>query len=263
MWPRRRRPQRPLLPQFAELAAIVGFLVLAYHGVFWYWERTAPAAVRVPEIVGLPQDEAAKVLNAAGLRARVLGTKTDEEIPDGAVVLSEPPPGRQVKVGRVVRFAVSSGSRWSVVPDVREMSVDRARALLRKAKLAIGQETARYDNEMPIGYVVGHAPKPGQQVPRGNAVDLWVSKGQEPEINLIDDEAIDDEARSTQIDYTVPPGATLQELRIVVRDEHGERIVYRKFHRPGERVTEIVSGEGQSIVVRVFLSGLLVREKTI
>ena len=63
MWPRRRRPRRPLLPQFAELVGIVGFLALAYHGVLWYWERTAPASVRVPEIVGLPQDEAAKVLS--------------------------------------------------------------------------------------------------------------------------------------------------------------------------------------------------------
>jgi serine/threonine-protein kinase len=263
MWPRRRRTRRALLPQVLELFAILGFLVLAYHAMFWYWQYTAPMTIEVPDVVSLTEEEAIRVVDAGGLRVRVVGSKADEEIPDGSVLASEPPAGRQVKAGRIVRLTLSSGSRWSVVPDVREMSVDRARALLRQAKLTIGQESARYDDRVPIGYVVGHAPKPDQKVPRGTIVDLWVSKGQAPEIDLIGDHVDSAEERSTQIGYTVPPGATLQEVRIVVRDERGEQTVYRQFHRPGERVTQIVSGKGPEIVVRVFLSGLLVREKTI
>ena len=263
MWPKVRRPRRALLPQFLELLAIIAFLVLSYHGLLWYWEQTAPKAGKVPKVVGLTENEATKVLGAAGFRAQVVGRKPDEEIAEGAVLVAEPPPGREVKVGRLVRLTLSSGSRWSVVPDVREMSVDRARALLRKARLSVGTETASYDDRVPIGYVVGHAPKPDQKMPRGTPVDLWVSKGPAPRVEVSDGLPAAEGARSTEITFTVPPGAGLQELRIVVRDQRGERTVYRNFHQPGEKVTETVSGEGPAIVVRVYLSGLLVQERTI
>jgi cell division septation protein DedD len=48
----------------------------------------------------------------------------------------------------------------------------------------------------------------------------------------------------------------------VVKDSGGERTVYRKFHRPGDHISETVSGEGPDAVACLFVVGLLVREKT-
>ncbi len=262
MWPRRRRPRRALLPQVVELIALIGFLVLSYHGLLWYWERTAPREITVPKVVGMTELEAGKVLSAAGLRPEVVGRKADEEIPVGSVLAAEPPPGREVKVGRLVRLTLSSGSRWAVVPDVREMSVDRARALLRQENLTVGKETARYDSKVPVGYVVGQAPEPDQRVPRATPVDLLVSKGAPPRIEPPEGSG-EGGIRRTEVEYEVPPGANLQEVRIEVQDRRGSRTVYRNIHRPGETVREKVSGEGPQIVVRVYLSGLVVVEKTI
>jgi len=263
MWPARRRPNRALLPQFLELLAIIGFLALAYHGTLWYWEHTAPKAVEVPRVLKMTETEARKILEAAGLQPQVVGRKYDEEIPEGSVLSGEPPPGRKVKVGRIVRLSLSAGSRWSVVPDVREMSVDRARALLRQAKLSVGRETARYHEKVPIGYVVGQVPQPAQKVPRGTAVELWVSKGPRPHVELDRGRPAGADARSAEVSYTVPPGASLQEVRISVQDRSGERTAYRKFHQPGERIVQTIAGEGPEITIRVYLSGLLVQEKTI
>jgi serine/threonine-protein kinase len=257
MWPRRRERQRPLLPQLIELIVIVGFIIGSYHAAFWYWEKTKPAEVAVPSVLGLTATEAGKILTAAGLRSEVVAHKTSEETPEGAVLVAEPPPGRAVKEGRLVRLTLSSGSRWSVVPDIREMSVDRARALLRQEKLTIGNESARYHPQIPLGYVVGHAPQPEQRVPRGTPVDLVVSKGPAPTVVPIEEAA---GLRRTRVEYEVPPGASLQEIRIVVQDKNGERTVYRNFHRPGERIQETVSGEGPGAVVRVYLSGVLAQE---
>ncbi len=262
MWPRRRRPQRLLWPQLLEFCAIIGFLVLSYYGLFWYWEKTAPPSTIVPQVVGMTQLEAAKVLSAAGLRSDVVARKTDEEVPAGAVLISDPPPGREVKLGRLVRVTLSAGSRWAVVPDVREMSVARARALLRTENLTVGKETARYNDSIPPGYVIGHAPEPDQQVPRGTPVDLLISKGPAPRVQPRDDIG-GPGLRRTDIDYVVPPGASLQEVRIVVEDRNGQRTVYREMHRPGERVREAVEGEGPGVTVRVYLSGLVVEERPI
>jgi serine/threonine-protein kinase len=243
-----------------ELFAIIGFLFLSYHGALWYWERTAPRAVTVPQLIGMTEVEATKGLSAAGLRSEVVARKADEEIPEGSILAAEPPPGREVKVGRLVRLTLSAGSRWAVVPDVREMSVERARALLRQANLTLGRETARYDDGVPVGYVLGHAPEPDQRVPRGTPVDLLISKGPTPLVEPADDVG-GPGIRRTEIDYVVPPGASLQEVRIVVEDQRGKRMVYRHRHRPGERVRESVEGTGPGVTVRVYLSGLVVQEK--
>lgn len=263
MWPKRRPTARPLWPQVLELVAIIGFIVLSYHGALWYWERTAAQEIEVPKVVGMTRGEADKVLSAAGLRASVVGEKWSEDIPEGAVLSAEPPPGRRVREGRLIRLTLSSGSRWSVVPDVRDMSVDRAHALLRAAKLSVGSERARYDENVPIGYVLGQAPKATQKVPRGTSVELWVSKGPPPRVEVTEGRVTGDGVRRTEVDFTVPPGPNLQEVRIAVEDEHGERTVYRNFHRPDERVRQVVSGKGPQVIVRVYLSGLLVQEKTL
>jgi len=262
MWPKRRPSRRPLMPQVLELLAIIAFLILSYHGVLFYWEKTAPESVAVPEVVGMTEVEATKVLSAAGLRYEVVAQKADEEVPPGAVLMVEPPPGREVKLGRLVRITLSSGSRWATVPDVREMSVDRARALLRQENLSVGKETARWDNKVPVGYVLGQAPEPEQRVPRATPVDLVVSKGPAPEVEAADVRS-GEGLRRTQVEYEVPPGANLQEVRIVVQDRRGERTVYRNVHHPGETVQEMVSAEGPGATVRVYLSGLLVEEKVL
>jgi len=261
MWPRRERARRALLPQVLELLVIIGFLVGSYHGITWYWEHTGPKEVKVPKLVGLTEREAGAVLESIGLRAAVLGRKPDEEIPEGGVVVAEPPPERRVKEGRVVRLTLSSGSRWSVVPDVRDMSVDRARALLRKAGLSVGRERAIYDSKVPIGYVVGQVPEPGEQVPRKMGIDLSVSKGQSPRLPDAEPAIPAGIARSTDIDFIVPPGPSLQEVRIVVHDDQGERTVYRQVHEPGERISKKVSGRGLRISVKVYLSGEVMQER--
>jgi serine/threonine-protein kinase len=263
MWPRRRPPRRPLLPQFIELVVIIGFLVASYYTALWYWDYTAPREAEVPKVVGMTQAEARKVLSAAGLRVALVGRKPSEDIPAEAVLMAEPPPGRRVREGRLIRLTLSSGSRWSVVPDVRDMSVDRARALLRAAKLTVGSEQARYDPDVPVGYVLAQAPEPDQKVPRGTSVDVWVSKGPPPQVEVAAGQPTALGARRTEVDFAVPPGPSLQEVRISVQDQRGERTVYRNFHRPGERVRQTISGEGPEITIRVYLSGLLVQEKKI
>ena len=259
-WPARRRPQRRLWPQLIEFAAIIAFMVLAYHAILWYWAWTAPREVTIPKVVRMNEQEALTVLSASGLRPEVASRKASEDGPAGAVLSAEPPPGRQVKVGRKVRLTVSSGSRWSVIPDVREMSVDRARALLSQQNLDVGKQLARFHETVPLGYVITQHPDPDKKLPRGTSVDLVVSKGPAPTAEPIEEQPKSG-VRTTRVDYEVPSGASLQEVRIVVQDSKGERTVYRSFHRPGEKISETVTGEGPDATLRVYVSGVVQEER--
>jgi len=263
MWPATRRPRRALWPQFIELMAILVFIVGAYYATIWVWTRTAPRNTTVPKIVDLQRQEAIGLLQSAGLDSEVISEKASEEQPEGVVLAAEPGQGRTVKVGRLVRLTISSGSRWATMPDVSDMSVDRARALLKQARLVVKREKARYHPKVPVGYVLGQNPPPGGKVPRGTEVDLVVSKGPEPETEVIQDQPADAGPHSKSIELTVPPGASLQEVKIIVTDSQGEHVAYREYHEPGDVVTETVTGEGPNAVVRVYLSGLLVQEKSL
>jgi len=263
MWPERPRRRRPLLPQVVQLILIIAVMLVAYHVLLLVWERTAPAEVAVPEIVGLTEAEAVKLLESAGLRVEQAPAKHSDETPEGRVVLAEPPPNRKVKVGRLVRITLSAGSQWATVVDVSDMSRDRALALLREAGLSAGREQARYHPTVPVGYVLEQDPAKGEKVRRGSSVDLTISKGPAPPVEVVEDPSRGVGVRSADIDLAIPPGASLQEVRIVVRDDDGERTAYVGNHGPGERITQTVTGRGSSIRIQVFLSGLLIQERTI
>jgi len=178
------------------------------------------------------------------------------------VLEAEPPPERLVRAGRLVRLTLSSGSRWSVVPDVRDMSIDRARALLRKAGLSVGRERAVYDSKVPVGYVVSQVPDSGEQVPRSMGVDLSVSKGAAPVVTEVAPPVAPDTERTRDVQFVVPPGAGLQEVQITVQDAQGERTVYKLIHEPGDEIVKTVSGKGPHVTVKVYLSGEVMQERT-
>jgi hypothetical protein len=52
-------------------------------------------------------------------------------------------------------------------------------------------------------------------------------------------------------------------VKIIITDEQGEHVAYQEYHEPSDEVSQRVTGEGSKAVVRVYLSGLLVQEKSI
>jgi beta-lactam-binding protein with PASTA domain len=262
--PRVRRDRRAIGPQLVELAAIILFMVVAYNGSIWLWNRSAPREVNIPKVVGFKQEEAVAVLQTAGLKQEVVAEKYDEKVPEGVVISMEPQAGRLVKVGRMVRLTLSLGSRWSTVPEVQQMSVERAGPLIRSAKLIVGAEKASFHPKIPIGYVISQSPASGKRVPRNSPVSITISRGPEPEDGSEVEGVITPPAttgpRSYNVDFEIPPGPSLQEVRIVVVDENGEREVYRGSHQVGETVRKRVRGEGPEATVQVFLSGMLAEQ---
>jgi serine/threonine-protein kinase len=137
---------------------------------------TLTSAVNVPVLAFLGIEQARARLAAAGLiPGNVSGQDSAE--PAGTVLVVDPPAGRSVPVGSVVRLTVASGQ--NLVPPVRGMALARAFAKVESAGL-VPNLVLSSDPATPSGEVIGVSPDAGTQVPLGSAVSVLVSNGPPP-----------------------------------------------------------------------------------
>ncbi len=62
--------------------------------------------------------------------------------------------------------------------------------------------------------------------------------------------------RSYDVNFVIPPGPTVDDVRIVVTDSTGEHEVYHQSRQAGETVRQHVTGQGPS-TVQIYVSGNL------
>lgn len=76
--------------------------------------------VKVPNIVGMSQDDARRAIEAAGLNYKIRRQHFDEKTPTGAVTEQDPIAGFPVKTGFDVKIDISKGPDPSGAPPVEE-----------------------------------------------------------------------------------------------------------------------------------------------
>jgi eukaryotic-like serine/threonine-protein kinase len=135
---------------------------------------TGPAAVDVPNVVGLPFAQAEDRLESAGLQANRFNVFSEE--PDGVVVAQDPRAGEQAARDSAVRVNVSQGTGRVQVPNVVGRSADEAGSILREAGLEA--RTVQVPSDEPQGQVVAQSPAAGSEVAEGSAVRINVSNGE-------------------------------------------------------------------------------------
>jgi serine/threonine-protein kinase len=134
---------------------------------------TLTNAVNVPTLTFLGIEQARARLAAAGL---ILGEVSgqDSAQPAGTVLVVDPPAGRSVLVGSVVRLTVATGQ--NLVPSVQGLALARAFAKVESMGL-VPMLMLTSDPVAPSGEVVGVSPDPGTKVPLGSVVTVLVSNG--------------------------------------------------------------------------------------
>ncbi|MDR7449428.1 MAG: Stk1 family PASTA domain-containing Ser/Thr kinase [Armatimonadota bacterium] len=172
---------RTWTPAVVTLAVVtVGLLI---GGVWATWRTVSAyfnvAEVEVPRFIGLPLPEAQARAAEARLGLAVQGRAYSAEVPKDAVLSQDQPPGKRVKVGRVVQVVVSLGPELVTVPDVQGQGLLQARLAIEDARLRVGQIDEAFSDAVRGGLIITQDPVPGAQVPRGSAVALVVSRGPE------------------------------------------------------------------------------------
>lgn len=137
------------------------------------------------QIIRIPNFES-RVAEQAILKLEELGLVVEErhqyhdEIPAGSVIYTDPSRDYEVAPGTKVIVHISLGPDEPAtnVPNVKGLTIDRAKQLLESKGLRVGEVTEE-DSADPEGTVIAQDPGAGSLQLEGTAVNLIISRGQE------------------------------------------------------------------------------------
>lgn len=255
----------------------------------------APNDVIVPNLVNKTVGEA----EALAAEKKFTLTQVDEQhmdkMPEGTIYRMQPEPGYHIREGKPVSIWVSKGPKLVEVPDVRDMSIERAKRFIESRGLRLGERQSEFDPLAAKGNVLTQTPPAGESRPRGTPIDVVVSKGEEPpppplvppdEIdggNVTEENGApprvedagaeggtgvegginnDQRLRVFTVRYPVPRDNAPHRIRIDVTDKDGTRTVYDEVRTGGERVQEDIDGMGKRITIKLYDNDELRSEQT-
>lgn len=138
-------------------------------------------AVNVPNVVGKTVEEARTMLVAAGFEVEE-EEEYSEEVEEGFIIRQTPTGNSDAGKGSTVTIIVSKGEEVKVatVPKLKKMTVTEAEAALSEMNLKLGNVTQEYSDSVEEGKVIKQSIAEGTEVKEGTAVDITISKGEEP-----------------------------------------------------------------------------------
>jgi len=155
--------------------AILSGVLLTYQA--WaFWAGDKEDAV-VPDIAGVPYDDAAVVVEEAGLLLRIRNEAYSDDSNTDIIMAQLPAPGARVKMGREVFVDVSLGSRTLTTPNV--IGLDRSEAVAALDNLGVSNQflTPQYSDVASVGTIINQSPPPGEPIALGEPVELVTSAG--------------------------------------------------------------------------------------
>jgi len=220
-------------------------------------------AIPMPNLVSLSRATAEETLRQSGFAVSdaTFIEQEDDNAPAGQVIDQSPAAGEQVVPSKVtnLKIFVSKGKKYVEMPDVRGLTVDRARLELFKAGLAVGQITEQpsYKTDKAGIVLSTHPFDPHMQVPAGEAIPLTVSNGQLPAEAKVGTTPI-------YVDINEAAGETA-EIKIVVSDARGDNqvVVRETISESREYDVPVVLSPERNATIQVLKQGIPVQNVTI
>ena len=134
--------------------------------------------VKVPDIVGMTEEEATKALKDKNLGIKVDSREDSEKYEEGKVSEQKTKVGTKVKKHSTVHVVVSSAliGKEIIVPDVSGMSEDEAQEKLTDAGFKPISEF-QYDDNVAEGNVISTTPAANSKAAKDTQIKMIVSKG--------------------------------------------------------------------------------------
>ncbi len=134
------------------------------------------AAPAVPALINQTEGVATQTISALGLTPDV-EYEANAAVPEGIVIETFPEEGTRVAPGEPVRIVVSSGIARFDLPDVRNIDIADARAVLEERGLVVESIVDTYSPSLEEGLVMATTPQPDTPVRPGDAITITVSNG--------------------------------------------------------------------------------------
>jgi serine/threonine-protein kinase len=156
---------------------VIALLILGLFGLVAYLIATnafgGGELKKIPDVVGLTEDEATDELEAAGFVVEPEERPSKKE--EGEVIKQDPKAGERLEEGETVTITVSTGVRQVEVPDVEGMKLAEATETIEDAGLKVGEVT-RVESEEEPGTVLDQSPSAETEVDVDSEVTLDVAE---------------------------------------------------------------------------------------
>ena len=134
--------------------------------------KTAEAE-QVPDVNGLPLEDARSALVTAGFEVPEPTYETDPEAKVGTVIKQLPNPGAAAKAGSIVRLTIAQDATVKV-PKLTGLYLRKAKEDIEAAGFILGKVRRVEHAERGQNYVLGQNPEPDTQAAPGSAIDLTI-----------------------------------------------------------------------------------------
>jgi hypothetical protein len=225
----------------------VALIVTVVAALMLYEFGAAEPLVTVPDVVGMPSEQAQERLDAARLEMKIVSHEYTAKVKEGAVIASSPYAGKVVRAGREVRVTVSRGHRTAKVPKLKGLTLTEATEKLSQMDLQVGEQERRASAE-PADLVLGQVPPAATVLPRKQRVNLIVSGGKDFGVYRAGERTF----IFRQLKIIVPQGKVLQLVSVDVEGEDMDKSFLERLCRPGEVVrVDLYGPEGARVRVRI------------
>ena len=154
--------------------------------------------VRVPEVIGLSEREAERLLAGEDLKLSKISEQWSPDVPRGFITAQDPTAGGIVKRGRRISVIVSLGAQGTSVPVLEGVTARQAEIMLEGAGLKLGRYARAYSDQVSKDLVIATDPPGETVVEQETSVDLLVSLGPVPRTFVLPDLAGRDAASAAR-----------------------------------------------------------------
>ncbi len=159
----------------ALLMAIMVFGILALNQFKTIFDVDL---VPVPGVVGMPVEDAVRAMTDVGLLADVTERRFKDDVEVDHIISQSYAEGEELKEGFTVKLVVSNGGIQSLIPNVRQQTLSKARVMIEVEGFEVGEITYEF-NDFPEDMIINQTPKSGIKMDEGTIIDLVVSRGPE------------------------------------------------------------------------------------
>lgn len=199
--------------------------------------------VNVPDLENMTISEAQSVLKSLGLNLIVDKTEFDEDVPADRIIRQKPKSEESVAKGEDVHVVMSKGqdSKMAVVPNLRGVTIEKAKALLNQQGLKLGNVDEREDISVGPGEVVWQQYNSGNQIKQGQTVDIIVSK-RSSQNNEEENSSNEQSVTQKRISYKIPDDGNEHSVQVILESNGREKIVSEESVNGGSSVAYPVQG---------------------
>ncbi|MCL2632025.1 MAG: Stk1 family PASTA domain-containing Ser/Thr kinase [Coriobacteriia bacterium] len=166
------------------IGVLIGLLVIGL-GAFIVWnlvQDDSPDTVRVPNVVGMNQDDAERLLQQNDLELGQVTLEYSELVEAGRVIVSNPSSREVVDKGSAVDLVISQGPETpgqKQVPSILNMPQSEATELIESSGFKYSYEGEEFSDTVDAGRICRQSPEANIMVDEGTTIKFWISKGKE------------------------------------------------------------------------------------